>query len=902
MNFHDNNKKNKSKIKEANVNLNKRAILRTDTYNNNKKELINKKKTDKELVDSIENMNSRGNNKKIINEKNTYHNTSGENDAYKNLSAEKKRANKNFIENKEKKKEKNNGIIDVGIKCISINSFKQAKIINSIISKDKDNISDDSNKKKNNDNEKNKNLENKSNGGVGEKQENVIINNNLTNDVNINNIKNVRKNEKNNKNNTGISYTTDNNATNKNIIEDNENIEININKNVIGEKDNINNEKLDAFKEINNINKGEGNFDNENNLLLHNNENYETNGKHKNSNKTESDIRNKENICKNDIEINIKKNISNNKEIIKLEEEKKKEKQNIKKEETTKIKNKNNPQKETNKNSIKLFEGKSNSNEKKSDSKYQYSSITEVNNNNKTNNKSLRLSTNIKNELNSLNSNNNYSYFSENDNIDSKEINSLHTNSNIIHNNNDDTYFYQKNDKHKQKFDIIEIPVNESNKIKPKPILKTNQTVSVISTSNKNAKNKQKLENILQNINEIINKSKAKVEEDLNKIEKNKNLVKGLQRYNTSMEDEFCQLKEKRTLNKSVNKSINKKSFINFSNKKLNKQFDVDLSIKKKENKIYSTDKYKYLNNDNIKNNIKNNSPINPQSPNQKLLIENNESENLKFREERKKTQNKNKYADIDLNNLKVVKTSHKKQITTLENINPNPNIKYFNISDQYEEEIVTKDNNNDFTKSEDDFEKNALISKNKELVKAINELKKEVEKSKNEINFKDEKIKRYLDNFKLISNENAANKAKIENLEEQLFSKDFEVNKKSKQINELLNLNNDLENEMNKMKTFYDNKNFIVKEEYESENLNMPVEKIQNDDFEHYDYEDLQNRRNQLIKNRNELNVLYDKFNNEHEKLKYKEVSVYKNEVEDMLTKINNDLMKIRLKLKNYQ
>ena len=184
-------------------------------------------------------------------------------------------------------------------------------------------------------------MENKSNGGVDEKQENVIINNNLTNDVNINNIKNVRKNEKNNKNNTGISYTTDNNATNKNIIEDNENIEININKNVIGEKDNINNEKLDAFKEINNINKGEGNFDNENNLLLHNNENYETNGKHKNSNETESDIRNKENICKNDIEINIKKNISNNKEIIKLEEEKKKEKQNIKKEETTKIKNKN---------------------------------------------------------------------------------------------------------------------------------------------------------------------------------------------------------------------------------------------------------------------------------------------------------------------------------------------------------------------------------------------------------------------------------------------------------------------------------------------------------------------------------------------------------------------------------
>ena len=127
-------------------------------------------------------------------------------------------------------------------------------------------------------------------------------------------------------------------------------------------------------------------------------------------------------------------------------------------------------------------------------------------------------------------------------------------------------------------------------------------------------------------------------------------------------------------------------------------------------------------------------------------------------------------------------------------------------------------------------------------------------------------------------------------------------MSQKSKKINELLNLNNDLENEMNKMKIYYDHKNSIVEEDYEDENLNKPAKKIQEENFDNYGFEDLQNKRNQLIKNRNELNVLYEKFNNEHERLKYKEGNLDKSEVEDMLTKINNDLMKIRLKLKNYQ
>ena len=669
--------------------------------------------------------------------------------------------------------------------------------------------------------------------------------------------------------------------------------------------------------------------------------------------------------------------------MINLDEEKTKEKQNIKNEETPKIKNKENPEKNIDK---KLIDEKNNLNEKKSNTNHQYTSIIETknnrNNNNQTSSKTFNLSTNIKNDSKEIKPNNNYNNSPKSDKFSSQENYSLNTNPNIKpdvnqknnidktrikkqnskeNNNNDVINTSSKLNKNKpnQKFDIIEIPVNEPNKIKPKPILKTEQTVSVISTSNKNNINQKKLGNIIEDINEIINKSKAKVESDLSKIEKNKNknLIKqgqfkpsgsnnskknggeetsmfgamqkkGMQRYNTNKDDNiFDRYKQKGTVNRSVNKNMNKKSVTNFSNKKLDSRFNEDLSVKKnKDNKIYSTDKYKYLQNDNIKdsdnnlkfdnninknnynieNNIKKDSPIHSQSPSQKQLMEENELEKIQVPKENKKTQNRNKYADIDLNNLMVVKSSHKKQKPPISNINQNPNIKPINISEQYEESetAIKKDNNiiNDIPKIEEDLEKNALISKNKELVKAINELKREVAKSKNEINFKDEKLRKFLDNFELISNENAANKAKIENLEEQLFSKDSEMSQKSKKINELLNLNNDLENEMNKMKIYYDHKNSIVEEDYEDENLNKPAKKIHEENFDNYGFEDLQNKRNQLIKNRNELNVLYEKFNNEHERLKYKEGNLDKSEVEDMLTKINNDLMKIRLKLKNYQ
>ena len=669
--------------------------------------------------------------------------------------------------------------------------------------------------------------------------------------------------------------------------------------------------------------------------------------------------------------------------MINLDEEKTKEKQNIKNEETPKIKNKENPEKNIDK---KLIDEKNNLNEKKSNTNHQYTSIIETknnrNNNNQTSSKTFNISTNIKNDSKEIKTNNNYNNSPKSDKFSSQENYSLNTNPNIKqdvnqknnidktrikkqnskeNNNNDIINTSSKLNKNKpnQKFDIIEIPVNEPNKIKPKPILKTEQTVSVISTSNKNNINQKKLGNIIEDINEIINKSKAKVESDLSKIEKNKNknLIKqgqfkpsgsnnskknggeetsmfgamqkkGMQRYNTNKDDNiFDRYKQKGTVNRSVNKNMNKKSVTNFSNKKLDSRFNEDLSVKKnKDNKIYSTDKYKYLQNDNIKdsdnnlkcdnninknnynieNNIKKDSPIHSQSPSQKQLIEEKEFEKIQVPKENKKTQNRNKYADIDLNNLMVVKSSHKKQKPPISNVNQNPNIKPINISEQYEESetVIKKDNNiiNDIPKIEEDLEKNALISKNKELVKAINELKREVAKSKNEINFKDEKLRKFLDNFELISNENAANKAKIENLEEQLFSKDSEMSQKSKKINELLNLNNDLENEMNKMKIYYDHKNSIVEEDYEDENLNKPAKKIHEENFDNYGFEDLQNKRNQLIKNRNELNVLYEKFNNEHERLKYKEGNLDKSEVEDMLTKINNDLMKIRLKLKNYQ
>ena len=175
----------------------------------------------------------------------------------------------------------------------------------------------------------------------------------------------------------------------------------------------------------------------------------------------------------------------------------------------------------------------------------------------------------------------------------------------------------------------------------------------------------------------------------------------------------------------------------------------------------------------------------------------------------------------------------------------------------------------------------------------------------------KDEKFLRYLDKYDKIASENAYNIAEIENLEEELMNKKNEMDIKTKKINELMNKNIGLEKKMDQLKIYYQskensNKNLI---DYKKENeyieksnnrLNVKKENhIQNEDqFEELSLDELHSRRNALIKERNDITVLYNKL---PIKLTNKEQKKQKNEIENKLAKINNDLMKIRLQIKNY-
>ena len=179
----------------------------------------------------------------------------------------------------------------------------------------------------------------------------------------------------------------------------------------------------------------------------------------------------------------------------------------------------------------------------------------------------------------------------------------------------------------------------------------------------------------------------------------------------------------------------------------------------------------------------------------------------------------------------------------------------------------------------------------------------------------KDEKFLRYLDKFDKIASENAYNIAEIENLEEELMNKRNEMDMKTKKINELMNKNIGLEKKMDRLKIYYQskensNRNLIdynSKDEYIDKKNNRINEKEENnikytdnrkEEFDELSLDELHSRRNALIKERNDITFLYNKLPC---KLLSKEQKRQKNEIENKLTKINNDLMKIRLQLKNY-
>ena len=172
----------------------------------------------------------------------------------------------------------------------------------------------------------------------------------------------------------------------------------------------------------------------------------------------------------------------------------------------------------------------------------------------------------------------------------------------------------------------------------------------------------------------------------------------------------------------------------------------------------------------------------------------------------------------------------------------------------------------------------------------------------------------KYLNKYDKIASENALNMFEIENLEEELIKNKNEMYIKTKKIKELTDKNNGLEQEMNQLKIYYKNKKNIF--EYSKRDNNKDLQKdlkkiITNDilptkeennrenlNFEGLSVEELHNKRNEFIKERDNITILYEKL---PIKLINKEQFIQKQELENKLKEINNNLMKIRLQLKIY-
>ena len=140
----------------------------------------------------------------------------------------------------------------------------------------------------------------------------------------------------------------------------------------------------------------------------------------------------------------------------------------------------------------------------------------------------------------------------------------------------------------------------------------------------------------------------------------------------------------------------------------------------------------------------------------------------------------------------------------------------------------------------------------------------------------------------------------------------------KTKKIKELMNKNIGLEQKMNQLKIYYKSKENSNKKlaNYKSSEMDYSKNNRDNDmdrgneenynkseenrmiSFEELSLDELHTIRNQLLKERNDITFLYNKL---PIKLISKEEMRQKNELENKLTKVNNDLMKIRLQIKNF-
>ena len=394
------------------------------------------------------------------------------------------------------------------------------------------------------------------------------------------------------------------------------------------------------------------------------------------------------------------------------------------------------------------------------------------------------------------------------------------------------------------------------------------------------------------------------------------------------------------------NKSVEKDIFNYYENDN-----DKILFSKKNNNRINININQSYANQ--YKNNIKNESSYE---------IENRELSSRKdINNSVSKKKNKNsKYDDIDLNTLfsksnKKIE-SNKNSKPTIKNFELKEenggNINIFNEDDiENDDNIISEEltnenilgnepqskkirdkkiikkefnqilNNKNIYDENKNIEKEnyELIDINKKLINKITELKKEVEYTKKEMKKRDEKLLKFVNKYDKIATENALNKVEIENLEEELLNKKNESFNKTRKIKELTDKNIGLEQEMNQLKIYYEKKDdmqAIPKKIYkyymkEFKNINNNSDnKNQNPDFrntkneekmktfEDLNVEELHNERNALIKERDEISIIYNKL---PIKLVSKEQINQKIELEKRLKKINNNLMKIRLQLKSY-
>ena len=147
-----------------------------------------------------------------------------------------------------------------------------------------------------------------------------------------------------------------------------------------------------------------------------------------------------------------------------------------------------------------------------------------------------------------------------------------------------------------------------------------------------------------------------------------------------------------------------------------------------------------------------------------------------------------------------------------------------------------------------------------------INFLQKQVENSKNIIDKKDQTLKKYLDNYEKVEQENNLIRNKIENLQGELNLKKNEMNEKTSKIKNLENKNDDLETEMNKLKEIYNQESVLNKETRQNYDL------IKNNYADIKNQYDLLNIKYQTLSDEN--------FNFKRDKLLYEKELKTKNQM----------------------